>query len=210
MTTQEIIDKFFILVDDTTELLTSESLNLAQKIYNQIISNRPWEFLKKEFTGATNGTTTVTLPADFAYMLDNQNYTDSSIGSSQISRPCVVFVGTNYQAYRVVNWSDRMQYRTNNDVCWVDILNGNLVFAIAPSSGQTVIFDYAFIPATLTLVTSPVFPARFHDMIAFGMASDDMAIQIFDKAKSYAKEHESQYMSYMSDMAYYNSNLQMN
>jgi len=210
MTTQEIIDTFAILVDDTTELSTSESLNLAQKIYNQIISNRPWEFLKKQFTGSTDGTTIITLPSDFGYMLDNYNSTDNTSISNPTSRPCVVFVGTNYQPYKVVNWSDRIQYRNEANVCWVDIVNENLVFSTAPISGQTVIFDYSYIPTALTLETSPVFPARFHDMISFGMASDDMAIQLFDKAKSYAKEHQIQYAGYLSDMSYWNSQLNMN
>lgn len=210
MTTQEIIDDFNVLVDDTTELSEGESLRLAQKVYNQIISNRTWEFLKKQFTGATDGTDSITLPEDFGYLLDNENYTDNTIATDRPSRPCVVFVGSNYQPYRIVNWSDRIQYRSQSNICWVDITENKLKFSLAPSTGQQVIFDYAYVPDALTLETSPVFPARFHDMIAFGMASDDMAIQIFDKAKSYAKEHQAQYAMYLADMAYYNSNLMMN
>lgn len=206
-TTQQIIDTFNLLVDDTTELSTSEALSLAEKIYRKVLSNRTWEFLKKEFTGTTNGTT-ITLPSDFGYLVDNYNYTDNTIETVQRSRPCVVFIGN--QQYRVVNWSDRRQYASDNRVCWIDIVNGNLVFAVAPTAGQTVSFDYIYNPAALTLVTSPVFPSTYHDIIPYGMAVDDMGMQIFDKNKSYAKENEAKFNSYMADLAYYNSQLQMN
>lgn len=209
-TTQNIIDTFELLVGDTTELSSAEELSLAEKIYRKVLSNRPWEFLKKEFSGTTTGATTVTLPTDFAYLADNYNYTDNTIETVQRSRPCVVFVGTNYQPYRVVNWSDRRQYRNNSNVCWIDIVNGNLEFSVAPASGQTVSFDYIYNPAALTTSSAPVFPSTYYDIIAYGMAVDDMAMQLFDKARSYAKENELKYQSYLADMAYYNSQLQMN
>lgn len=209
-TTQNIIDTFELLVDDTTELSSDEELALAEKIYRKILGNRPWEFLKKEYSGTTAGTTTMTLPSDFGYLADNYGYTDNTIETVQRSRPCVVFVGTAYTPYRVVNWSDRRQYRTDSGVCWIDIANGNLVFAVAPATGQTVSFDYIYNPTALALGTSPVFPSAYHDMIAYGMAVDDMGMQIFDKNKSYARENEARYNSYMADLAYYNSNLLMN
>lgn len=209
-TTQTIIDTFELLVGDTTELSSDEELALAEKIYRKVLSNRPWEFLKKEFIGATTGATTVTLPADFAYLVDNYNYTDNTIETVQRARPCVVFVGTAYNPYRVVNWSDRRQYRNNSDVCWVNIVSGTLEFAVAPATGQTVSFDYIYNPDALTTATAPVFPSTYYDIIAYGMAVDDMAMQLFDKARSYARENELKYQSYLADMAYYNSQLQMN
>jgi len=39
------------------------------------------------------------------------------------------------------------------------------------------------------------------------MASDDQIIQIFDKARSYAKENQEEYDKYMRALTYYNSNL---
>lgn len=210
MTTQDIINKFEQLVDDTTELSTSEELALAEKIYRKVLNNRQWEFLKKQFTGSTNGTDYVILPSDFAYPADNYNYTDNTIETVHGSRPCVVFVGDNYQPYRVVNFSDRMQYRNNTNVCWFDIVNNKLMFATTQTSGKQVIFDYIYNPEALTTGTSPVFPSRFHDIIAHGMAADDFAIQLFDKSKSYQKENEIQYASYLADMAYYNSQLNQN
>lgn len=206
--TQDILNDFVLLVDDTSELSSDEMLSLAEKIYRKVLNNKTWEILKKEYSGTTNGTTTLSLPTDFLYLVDNYNYTDNTIETVQRSRPCVIFVDN--QPFRIVNWSDRRQYTNNANVCWVDVLNGNLVFAKAPSSGATVSYDYIHKPAALTLSTGPIFPSDFYPVISYGMAVDDMSMQLFDKARSYARENQIKYDSYLADMAYYNSNLQMN
>ncbi len=207
--TQDIITLFESLVDDTTELSSDESLALAERVYRRILNTRPWEFLKKEFTGTVSGTS-IALPSDFAYMTDNYNYTDNTIETVQRSRPCVVFVGDNYEPYRVVNFSDRKQYRNQSNVCWVDVRQDTLEFASSAASGKSISYDYIYNPDSLTLATAPVFPSRFYPSIAYAMAVEDMSIQIFDKAKSYAKENNAMYNTYLADMAYWNANIQQN
>jgi len=203
MITSDIIKVFELYVDDTSELSSSEELDLANRVYRKICDSKPWEFLKKEATGSVSGLQ-ITLPTDFEYLVENYNYTDSQYSTQINSKPLVVFIDNN--PYQVINWSDRRQYKDNSGVCYVDIVNGKLVFPITKSG--TYSFDYKSSPAILTLDTSPVFPARYHEMIAYGMAVDDMTIQLFPKAQSYSIENQIKYNSLLADMALWNANLQ--
>jgi len=202
MITSEILSKFELYVDDGTELSSSEELDLANKIYQAVCSYRPWEFLKKTATGSiVSGE--ITLPADFAYMANNFQSTNSSVNTETETAPKVIFVGTNLDPYRIVNFSDRRQYR-NQSVCYIDPQDSKIKFIVVPTA-TTYEFDYIKIPASLTLSTSPIFPSRFHDIIVHGMAVDDFAIQLFDKARSYASENQVKYNNILKDMSYANA-----
>jgi len=205
MTGAEIISKFETYVDDTTELSSTDELDLLNKIYLKVCDDRPWEFLKTEKTGTVSGTT-VTLPTDFSYLLENYDYTDNSASMGATSKPAYVFV--NGSPLKVVNWSDRRRYANNSGVCYIDIVNSNMVFPVSKSGPYS--FDYAKVPTAITLTASPVFPARYHAMLYHGMAVDDMIIQLFDRAKSYAVENEIKYRDYLADMSLWNANLSMN
>lgn len=195
---------FQLQTDDTTELSSTEELAIANRVYRKILNDRPWEFLKKSDTGTIASDGTIDLPSDFAYLVQNGNYTDSSY----IARRPVVFVGSNYSAYNVVSWSDRRQYRNQDGYCYVDLVNSKLVFTSADTvAGQSYEFDYIYNPDDLELATSPVFPARFHELIVYGMQVDDNIIQQSDKAKSYMAENNAKYNDLMKDLAYYNSKL---
>lgn len=206
MTATEIIAKFELYVDDTTELSSSEELALLNKIYFRVSSSRAWEILKKEATGTMTSTTTITLPSDFEYFVENYGYTDNQTSRNLNTKGQVVFVNNN--PFFIVNWSDRKQYENNNGVCYLDYRNSVIKFPVAQSASATYSFDYKYTPTALTLGTSPVFPERFHDVFYHGMAVDDMIIQLFDKARSYARENEIAYNSFLGDMEYWNANLQ--
>lgn len=212
MTGAEIIAQFEQYVDDLTELSTTQELILVNKIYHKICDLRPWEFLKKEKTGTMTTTTTIAFPDDFSHLLENFNYTDNSISTEINSKPCVVFISSNggstYNPFRVVNWSDRRQYVNTNGVCYIDYAASVITFPYAQSSGALYNFDYKSVPTNLTTGTSPVFPDRFQHAIYHGMAVDDMIIQLFDKARSYAKENQGAYKDYVDSMALWNANLQ--
>lgn len=209
MTGSEIIAGFEQYVDDTTELSSAQELALLNKWYYKVCSNRTWELFKKEATGTLTTTTTITLPSDFENLVENYNYTDNSISTEINSKPVVVFVttGSSTAPFRVVNWSDRKQYENDNTVCYVDLVLSKIVFPVAQSASATYSFDYKYTPTALTTGTSPAFPARFHEMLYHGMATDDMIIQLFDKARSYAKENKAIYDDYLASMALWNANL---
>ena len=200
MTKQQIIDKFFLYLDDMSELSTSEAGDLFDKQYRKINSDRPWEGTKKEHTATVSGETTP-LPSDFLYLTANNNYTDSS---ELAGRP-VVFVGSTPRPFTVVSFSDRRQYRNKTNVCWIDIAGNNLVFA-SPVSSQPIEYDYHSSMPQLGMSDSPWFP-EFHDIVYHAMCIDDFIINQSEKAKSYQEEHTVQYQDYLKRMAYWNSRL---
>jgi hypothetical protein len=207
MITSDIIKNFEIYVDDGTELSSSEELNLANKIYRDICNYRPWEWLKKVATGSIVANA-ITLPTDFAYMSSNNQSSDNNVSNENVTSPKAVFVGTDLTPIRIVNFSDRRQYK-NQDVAYIDPTDSKIKF-ILTQTATTYEFDYIKVPVDLTLATSPIFPSQFHDIIYHGMATDDYMIQQFDKAKSYKLENEAKYTSILKDMSYANAQSNFN
>ena len=202
MTKAQILQKFTLYLDDFTELSTVEAGQLFDKIYERINSERPWEGTKAAFVGATSSSVPyVTLPTDFLYLTANHNTTDGDLAYGP-----VVFVGPTYTPYRAVSYSDRRQYRTHNNVVWIDIAASQLTFAMQPTSALAVEYDYHRRMPVLADSESPWFPI-YHDMIYHGMCVDDFVIQQSDKAKSYKSEHEKMFAEYMEKLAYWNSQL---
>jgi hypothetical protein len=208
MLASEIIEKFEEYVDDTTELSTQEELALLNKVYVEICSDRPWEFLKIEASGVMTTTTTITLPEYFEYLVENKNYTDNSYSTEMNAKPLAVWIGN--KQFQVVNWSDRRQYENTNGICYVDIRNNRIVFPVAQDAGATYSFDYKATPANLLIGGTPLFPDRFQHMIYHRMAAEDQIIQLFDKARSYADENRALAAGYFASMCSWNANLMNN
>lgn len=202
MTKAEIITKAQLYLDDTSELSDAEFSGLFDKMYDQINTSHTWEGTKSEFSGTASGTT-LALPADFLYLTANNNYTDASY---EAGRP-VVFVGSQYTPRHVVSWSDRRQYRNNANYCWIDFPNSNLVFAVAPTSGEAVEYDYHAKKTLATTSESPWFPSEFHHALFHLMVSDDYMIQQSPKAKSYASENRAAAQEIIENMKRWNANL---
>ena len=198
MTTTEIISRFNLQVDDSSELSTQESLDLANEVYTDIQNDRPWEWLKTPATGTTSITVPyIALPADFKSVVPN------SYGYS------VVFVGTDYQEYRIVPYSSRRNYRDQDGFCYIDIPNSRLVFTKQPTSAKAVEYDYIKVAATLTGATSPLFRAGFHNLIAYGMAAKFNPIELTEKSASYQRENTVSYLNMLSDMAVEDANIKI-
>ena len=196
MNTQEIIEMFELYLDDTSELSSVEELALANRVYKKIML-KTYEFAKKDGTGTLSTTLPyVSLPTDFAFIPDTV--------SDEF--PKVIYVGSNNDIYKVVNYSDRRKYTNQSNFCYIDFANQRLVFTRQPISADAYSFDYIYIPADLTLSTSPVFPVC-HEIIAHGMAIDSYIIQQFDKARSYAPENQMKYESALEYLDSYNSDL---
>lgn len=208
-----IITNFELEVSDITELSTSEELYVLNRVYQKVCSARPWEFLKTPATGTMSGSGVdgyyVTMPSDFAFFSPNYSYTDNTLSTQQNSAPVVIFIGTAYTPYKVVNYSDRRQYLGSTGYAYLDYANSKIYFTGTPVS-TTYSFDYIKVPATLTASDTPVIPSRFQDILVYGMAVDDAVIQLSPKATSYAPENQAKYDSMMLDLAYWNSQLQLN
>lgn len=204
MTKSQIITKAQLYLDDTSELSTQEFSDLFDKMYRRVNADRPWEGTKAEHSDTTSTSVAyISLPADFLFLTANYNNTDASY---EAGRP-VVFVGSNYEPYQVVSWSDRRRYRENDGYCYVDIGNSRLYFTKQPTSAKAVEFDYHKQMPALTTSDSPWFPEEFHDMLYHFMVSDDFMIQHSDKAKSYQKENWGAAEDILERMAYWNAQL---
>ena len=201
MLTSEIITKFELFMDDGTELSSQEELDLANKVYRAVCNYRPWEWLKKTASG-TISNNQISLPSDFKYIYSNYQSTDPTVSQVTTTAPKVIFVGTDLNPVTLVNFSDRRMYK-NEDVAYIDPTDSKIKFTQSKSGSYE--FDYIKAPTRLTLSTSPIFHEDFHDIIYLGMAVDDFAIQLFDKARSYAKENQEKYNSILADMSYNNA-----
>lgn len=211
---QDIITKFELQVNDLTELSSQEELDLLNDKYLDVCMERPWEFLKKNATGAlaldaTTGLYYITKPTDFAFFCENNQYTDNTIQAQNNAPPRVIFVGAAYTPYQIVNYSDRLQYRTQSGVCWLDLTADKIFFPMPPSDTTYYNFDYIHVPTELTTTTSPVFPNRFRKMLWFAMATDNEILQLSAKAGSYAKENREKYEDTLDKMSYWNDNLNL-
>lgn len=212
--TGDLIKKFELQVSDVTELSSAEELDLANRIYLKVCDDRPWEFLKTNATGTistdANGAF-ITIPADFGYFTENNTFTDNSVEIENNASPKVVFIvnGNTYIPYQIINYSDRRQYVNRNGYCYLDLANAVIRFCYPPTY-SLYDFDYIKIPTILTLVTGPVFPVRFWELIVFGMAVDNDIIQLSDKAKTYQPDNDTKYQSLLLDMQNWNAKLILN
>lgn len=191
MTTSEILIKFETQCDDNTELSDQEELDLANDVYTEIQDDRPWEWLKKTATGTTSTTVPyIALPTDFKSVMPN------------FDNESVVFVGNDFSPYKVIPFSSRRDYRDMNGFVYIDIPNSRLYFTLQPTSALPIEYDYISVAPLLdTTSSNPLMPARFHKMIAFGMAASTPIMEQADKAKSYVNENALRFNDLLKDMA---------
>jgi len=212
-TATEIITNFELQVSDVTELSSSEELYILNRVYNKVMSSRPWELLKTPASGTMLGSGVdgfyVTVPSDFAFFSPNYQYTNNTLSAQNNAAPVMIFIGTNYSPYQVVNFSDRRQYLGSTGYAYLDLANNKIVFTGTPVS-TTYSFDYIKAPIALTAGATPIIPTRFQDVLVYGMAVDNEIIQMSPKATSYAQENQAKYDSMVLDMAYWNAKLILN
>lgn len=215
MTGSEIISRFNLQIDDSSELSDSETLSLANEVYNEICDDRPWEWLKATFSGSTSTTLPyIALPSDFKQIQPNyaglNNGSFNNLGVPQGYRPsayanlanrAVVFVGTTLSPYVIIPQSEKRNYLNQDNYAYIDTVNSRLVFTLQPTSVKTVSYDYIKIATDIAIGTSPLFRSGFHKIIPYGMASKFNPIEITDKANSYQRENQDTFDSLLSDMA---------
>lgn len=199
MTTSEIIARYNLQVDDSSELSTDEEIALVNEVYIEVANDRPWEWLKAEYSGTTSGAVSyIDLPADFKELSLNSD------------NEAIVFVGNEYSKYRVVPFSSRRDYRDQSGVCYIDMANKRLVFTLQPDAGKPVEYDYIKIPATLDSNDTPLVETdQFGKLIAYGMAAKFNNIELSEKGSSYQKENQTEYYRILSDERLTDANLKV-
>lgn len=212
MTGQELLNKFHLYTGDQSDLSSDDELDLLNKVYDDVMQRRPWEFLKKSASGSISSDATssyITVPADFRYFIENNQKTDNSSTTYNNASPKVIFVGSNYTPYQIVNFSDRRQYLNQTGFAYLSLTDGKIRFTATPVD-STYEFDYIKQWDALTTGTSPVFPTDFHDMLYQMMAVDSVIITLFDRARSYAVENQNAADDAFKKLCYYNSMLIQN
>jgi len=198
--TQSIIDKLELYAGDSTDLSSTDELDLIQKKYNQVLEEHDWEFLKKTATGTLSTSLQyVTAPADFRSFAKNyQSYKK------------VIYIGSNYDAYEIVPFDNRREFRDQKGYAYYDALNARIYFTRQPDTADTYEFDYLHIPTALTTSTSPIFPVRYWDALYHSALMDNDIIQLSDKARREYKENEAAYRTIIDKMVSWNATLSNN
>lgn len=191
----EIVTKFNLYSGDTADLSTDEEYALLNKIYHGVLDEKDWEFLKKEYSGTTSGSVPyIALPSDFKNI--TVNYDDENGEPEQ-----VVFVGPNFDKYKVIPFSQRRNYRDQDGYCYVDKRQSRLYFTIQLDGSLAVEFDYVYTPDDVTANESPVIDETHQDIIYHGMIMDFYAIDETEKGRSYYAEHAQSYQKFLTRMA---------
>lgn len=197
----QIATRFELQVDDQSTLSSSETYELLNEVYREILDDRPWEWLKKEGTG-TVSSGQITAPSDFKEFVANHEDDDGNFVP-------VVYIGDDYRPYYVIPFSKRNDslYRQADGFAYYDARQGVIVVVGSTAEGQSAVFDYIYDPDDITSGTSPVFPARFHDIIFYGMAANFAPIDNIPKNRSYQEENLAKYLEILSKMQYHNSKI---
>lgn len=211
-----IITDFELQVNDITELSSDEELRILNRKYIKLCSDRQWEFLKKNVTGALSQDANgyfIAVPADFNFFSENNNYTDNTIGTENNAAPRVVFLvsGTTLVPYQVINYSDRRQYVNRTGYVYLDPSSNQIRFTgQAAPQFLNYDFDYIKVPPLLGVNDFPLFPGQFHDILVFGMATDNDVLQLSPRAQSYQVDNQQKYDDYFQDLCFWNSQFMNN
>lgn len=219
MNWEQIISKLFLQIDDSSQLSDVEALQLINDIYADVCDDRAWSWLQSTYTGTTSTSVPyVALPAGFNCLIPNvSNSIWYGYGNLWVPRWGVVsgylqamyvpsasvacvFVGTTYSPYRIIDFSERRNYRDADGFAYIDIPNSRLVFTKQPTTAQAIEFDYKKVPDDITLVTSPLFRSGFHSVLVYGAAAQFDNLQLTDKTQSYQKENMFLYEKQLESM----------
>lgn len=193
LTGQQIIDRFELYTDDTTDLSSDEELILANDKLRLIYMEQPWEFLRRKKSGVVESDGKITPPADFDELMENYSE-DPTIGEP-ITK--VVYVGRS--PYLVVPMGQRNANNYSN-VCWIDPTDGKINFAQNPGAGAAYEYDYKTSPDDIAVGTSPKLPPEYHPMVVFSMLIDEEIIKKSEKARSSIQDNAVQYQRYLKNL----------
>jgi hypothetical protein len=195
LTGQEIIQRFEMYTDDTTDLSSDEEILLANDKLRVIYMEQPWEFLRRSKAGVIESDGKISVPSDFDELMEN--YSEDPSVSEPLTK--VVYIGSEKAPYFVIPMGQRNANNYSN-VCWYDPSTGKITFVQSPGTGVAYEFDYKTSPEDIAVGTSPKLPADFHPMIVFAMLVDEEIIKKSEKARSSMEINQVQYQRYMKNL----------
>ena len=158
MTGAEIITFFEDLVDDDS-LDEDYELSLLNFCKDLIESDRPWRILIKEDSSNTLSSsdtylTSKDLPDDF--------FSDVKliVGSES---------DNSYEEYDPIAFEERRFYK-NHQKYYIDLVNDKFYVCGEVDTPKTIYLYHTYLTDDIATDTSPVWPAKFHKLIAFLMA----------------------------------------
>lgn len=123
-------------------------LNIAK---TKLEAKRLWQFLKKLDSSNTASSSAITLPTD-------------------LSEEYKILVGTDTE-YFPVPFEEQHIYRNSSNRYFLDMANLTIKLLGASIPSKTLYIYYKRFTDDITSSTSPVFPARFHFLLGFYVAS---------------------------------------
>lgn len=186
MTGQEIIDRFETFVEDSLD--QDAALLLMNNAKNDIESEREWEMLKKLDSSSSATSSAITLPTDFNRPIDG-----------------TIYVGT--QPYVQIPF-EQQRLQSQAALRWYLDLRNNCYYLLGPSLSGTVYFPYIYQTNDLTISTSPVWPSRFHPLLAFKMAELFYSIDQGERGRSWDDKWAIQYRILKNSMIDWDVKLQ--
>lgn len=150
-------------------------LNIAK---TKLEEQRLWQYLKKLNSSNTASSSAVTLPTDFAEEYKIQ-------------------VGSNFE-YTPVPFEEQQNFRNSSGHYYIDWSALTLTLLGASIPSQTLYIFYKRFTPEITSATSPVFPERFHPLLAYyvaayyqaGVDSDDVFARMAPENRLAAMELE--------------------
>lgn len=138
-------------------------------------SKRQWAYLRKIDSSNTRSLsdtwqTAKTLPSDFA-------------------TPNRLHVGTDRNPYSLVPF-DRIDLKDTDGTYRLDVANSAFYFNGTASQAGTAYLLYQRFTDAITSSTSPVFPARFHPILAYDCAKQWFAKDQSERGLAWNREHE--------------------
>ena len=183
MTGADIVTMYQTMVRDTMDsVLEYQLLNVAK---DRIEEERDWAFLKKLDASQTASSALNTFPTDYSRTL----------------KMCV-----NNQEYLEIPFEEQKVY-ANSGLRWYSDLAAGGFYLLGSNLSGTINHFYARFTDPIISTTSPVWPARFHALIAFEMAADYFTVDQGDRARSWDDKYEIKYQQLRNAMISWNAAL---
>lgn len=161
MNAQQIIDLANSFLDETGRIDSDLGLSLANHIKDLIEGDRPWKILIKRDISLT------------ALASDTWETAKSISGITDLLYATKVVLGnlakTSFTPYNPVDFTDRELKKDEQKFC-IDHNAGNLYILGGVGQTYTIYLYYICQTPDLTLSTEPIWPEKFHRLIAFIMA----------------------------------------
>ena len=198
MTGQELLNFLNNLLDDSVD--QDFGLDLLNNAKDIIEADRPWRMLLKEDSSNTFGSsddylTAKSLPSDFLFDVRVLLGIESN---------------DDYRELDPIPFERRREFANTGGKYVIDVANSNLYVCDSVSDTYTIYLYYIYKTPDITLTTEPVWPSKFHRLIAFLAAELYKSGVDFDDVNvGQALAHNKQAIMLFNAMKYWDNKLKL-